>query len=155
MPSPRSTLAGITVHGGCSSVCLRSGHPRCRIPVLQPLAPAVPTERGWLRPERALVYNSPHLLLHDAASTRPGRTIAAAELAGFEKTARRLLAITAPYPWATPEPLEWISPEQLAFTTSNDQQLAALCSLDDALIQAETLALEEEQGASFLVFSRC
>jgi len=155
MPSPRSSLAGVTVDGGTTTICLRSGHPRCRIPILQPLAPAIPTERGWLRPERALVYNSPHLLLHDAACTRAGQTLAAAELAGFEKTARRLLAITAPYPWATPEPLEWITPEQLAFTTSHDAQLAELCALDDALVQAETLTLEDTGDHSWLLFARC
>jgi hypothetical protein len=113
------------------------------------------TERGWLRPERSLVYNASALLLHDAACSRRGRTISAAELAGFEKTARRLLAITNPYCWARPDPLEWLSPEVLAFTTADDHQLHALCQFDGALVQAETLELHHTAGESWLLFSRC
>ncbi len=143
---------------GRSGVCLLNSHPRCRIPRLLSGLPAVPTAKGWLRPERALVYDNPLLLLHHAAATHPGAVITEAQLAGFSKTAQRLLALLQPHGWATLQPLEFPQPEQFVFslgTSQRDAILYDLITLRGQLQQVESLSLHTLTSASYLVFSRC
>lgn len=131
-------------------------HPWCRIPPLTPGQPWIPSEKGLLRPERALAYNRPELLLHGPASTRPGHNFSAAELAGYSKTCLRLLAIADVLPWATIAPLEWNAPEELLFTCENDPLLADLASLWNLTQQAESFELLTLNAThTALVFRRC
>lgn len=131
-------------------------HPWCRIPPLLPGQPWIPSEKGLLRPERALAYNRPELLLHGPASTRPDHTFSAPELAGFSKTSLRLLAILDVLAWASAFPLEWPSPEELLFTSQNDALLADLASLWNLTQQAESIELLTLNGThTALVFRRC
>lgn len=131
-------------------------HPWARIPPLEPGLPWIPSHKGLLRPERALAYNRPELLLHGPASTRPDHSFSAAELAGFSKTANRLLTILASFPWATAQPLEWNTPEELLFTCQDDALLADLTGLWELTEQAEALDLLTLSGThTALVFRRC
>lgn len=131
-------------------------HPWCRIPRLVPGQPWIPSEKGLLRPERALAYNRPELLLHGPASTRPDHAFTAAELAGFSKTSLRILAIVDVLAWATVFPLEWNSPEELVFTSGNDPLLADLTELWNLTQQAESIELLTLNGIhTALVFQRC
>lgn len=131
-------------------------HPWCRIPPLTPGLPWIPSEKGLLRPERALAYNRPELMLHGPAATRSGHTFSSAELTGYAKTSNRLLDILATFAWANPAPLEWCSPEELLFTSSNDGLLHNLISLWNLTQQAETLELLTLNGThTALVFRRC
>ena len=154
-PFPYCTLTGRFFVGGLSGVTRLNGHPRCRIPALVPNPAAIETENGWLRPERSLVYDNPTLLLHHAASTHPTVILTSAQLAGFSKTATRLLALLRPYPWATIAPLEWPEPELLLFSTPNDALLFDLITLKRQLQQAETLHLHTLDGSLFLAYRRC
>lgn len=131
-------------------------HPWCRIPPLVPGQPWIPSEKGLLRPERALAYNRPELLLHGPASTRPDHAFSAAELAGFSKTSTRLLAIVDVLSWASVFPLEWNSPEELLFTSEDDALLADLARLWNLTQQAESIELLTLNGThTALVFRRC
>jgi hypothetical protein len=151
----RCSLSGVVVDGGRSSIAMRSAHARCRIPIPQWGAAAVPTERGWLRPERSLCYSSDVLLLHDVACSRPGETIPLADLCGYEKTARRLLALAATQRWSQIEPLQWICPETIAFTTGDDIRFYQGITTRGALEQAETLERCAEGADHYLTFQRC
>ena len=155
---PRCTIAGRWFAGTRSGVCRLWGHPRCRIPRLLPGSPAIETAKGWLRPERSLVYDDNRLLLHHAASTHRGSAISAAQLAGFQKTAQRLIAITTPHPWAALLPLEFPQPEEFLFSTgtnSGDALLFDLIQLRGQLQQVESLSLHTIDGSTFLAFLRC
>ena len=153
--APRCSLVGRWFDGGRSGVCLLSGHPRCRIPALVPGAPSIPTEKGWLRPERALAYDNPTLLLHHAAGTHPGARLTNGQLAGFSKTATRLLALLRPYPWANPVPLEWPQPEILHFHSANNALLYDLITLRKQLQQAEVLSLHTLETTTCRTVRRC
>ena len=153
--APRCSLSGVWAAGGRSGVCHSVAHPRCRIPALVPAGPAIPTEKGWLRPERSLVYDDQRLLLHHAASTHPGAVLTLEQLSAFQKTASRVLALLRPYPWALPAPLDWPQPEQLLFSTCNDPLLYDLIQLRNGLQQIESLTLHTIQNRSFLAFDRC
>lgn len=152
---PRCTLTGRHFDRGITGVCLASAHPRCAIPALLPGSPAIHTEKGWLRPERSLVYDQPSLLLHHAAATRPGVFLDAAMLAGFAKTSSRLLALLRSYPWAAITPLEFTAPEELLFSTTNDALLLDLIILRKQLQQIESLSLHTLNASTFLAFRRC
>lgn len=153
--APRCTLTGRVFHGGVTGVTLLNGHPRCRIPALVAGAPSIQTESGWLRPERALAYDNPTLLLHHAASTHQQVILTKAQLAGFTKTANRLIALLRPYPWATPFPLDWPEPELLLFSCCNNPLLFDLITLRRQLQQAESLHLHTLSGSTFLAYRRC
>ena len=129
------------------------GH--CRIPPLTSGAPWINSEKGLLRPERALAYNREQLLLHDAAATRPGHCFSAAELAGYSKSANRILDLTGRFPWVDLKPLEWISPQELLFTTADDRLFYDLVILWDLLEQIETLELHTLKASTYLAFRRC
>lgn len=154
-PAPYCTITGRFFHHGISGVGPLNSHPRCRIPALVPGGPAIQTETGWLKPERALVYDNPTLLLHHAASTHKQVILTKAQLAGFAKTANRLLALLRPYPWAIPSPLEWPEPELLLFSCCNNPLLFDLITLKRQLQQAETLHLHTLSGSTFLAYRRC
>lgn len=130
-------------------------HPRCVIPSLLPHQPWIASDKGALRPERALAYNREDLLLHTAAATRPGHCFSAAELAHFSKTANRILSITARFPWVDLQPLEWISPQELAFSTGQDTLFYDLVSLWGLLEQIESLELHTLEASAYLRFRRC
>lgn len=130
-------------------------HPRCRITPLLGVLPPIDTDKGPLPPERALAYNQGELLLHGPACTRPGHHFSAAELAGYGKTAHRLLALLRKHPWATLAPLEWLSPEEVLFRTNNDRLFFDLVHLRDHLEQVETLTLHTLEPWTFLAFRRC
>jgi hypothetical protein len=130
-------------------------HPRCRITPIAGVLSPVNTDKGPLPPERALAYNQSELLLHGAASTRPGHHFSAAELVGYGKTANRLLALLRKHPWTQLQPLEWLSPEELLFRSSNDALLYDLVHLSNHLEQAETLTLHTLDAWTFLAFRRC
>jgi hypothetical protein len=153
--APYCTITGRVINGGCSGVALLNGHPRCRIPVLTAGAPSIQTESGWLRPERSLVYDNSTLLLHHAAATHPTVILTKAQLAGFSKTATRLIALLRPYPWAIPQPLDWPEPELLLFSTINNPLLFDLILLKRQLQQVEKLQLHTLSGSSFLAYRRC
>lgn len=156
--APYCNSSGRWFDGGRTGVCPLNGHPRCRIPRLLCGLPAVPTVKGWLRPERALVYDHPQLLLHHAAATHPGAVISEAQLAGFCKTAQRLLAILQSHGWATLQPLEFPQPEQIVFSLGSNRRdalLYDLVTLRGQLQQIESLSLHTLTGATYLVFSRC
>jgi hypothetical protein len=155
MRYPRCTLTGRWFNRGQTGVCLASAHPRCRIPALMPNSPSVQTEKGWLRPERSLVYDQSTILLHHAAATRPGVILDAAALAGFSKTSSRLLALMRLYPWAQLSILEFPSPEELLFSTPNNPLLLDLIHLRKQLQQIETLSLHTLNTSTFLAFRRC
>jgi hypothetical protein len=123
--------------------------------VLRPGLPAIASDKGELRPERSLAYNRPELLLHDAAATRPGHHFTAAELTGYSKTSIRLLALTTRFDWVDLQPLEWISPQLLLFTTGSDALFYDLIILWQLLEQAETLDLHTLDASTFLAFRRC
>lgn len=107
-------------------------------------------------PERALAYNHGDLLLHGAAATRPGHHFTAAELAGYSKTTLRLHALLRPHPWANLQPLEWLSPEAIAFHCGDNRLFFDLVMLTDALEQAETLLLDTlDPKHTHLLFRRC
>ena len=131
------------------------GHPCCRIGVLEADAPWIDSDKGLLRPERALAYNREQLLLHGPAATRPGHRFTAAELAGYSKTAARILTITGRFPWAPLEPLEWLTPQELLFTTGEDALLYDLVILWQLLEQIETLELHTLNASTYLAFRRC
>ena len=131
------------------------GHPRGRIGELRPGLPPIFSEKGELRPERALAYNQSALLLHDVAATRIGHHFSAAELAGYGKSASRVIALTARFPWVDLQPLEWLSPEQLLFTTGSDALFYDLVVLWSLLEQAEALTLHTLELSTFLAFRRC
>ena len=152
---PRCTLTGRWFDGGLSGVCPLTAHPRCRIPALVSGGPAVLTEKGWLRPERSLVYDQSALLLHHAASTHPGVVFTASQLAGFTKTATRLLTLMRPYPWAKITPLEFPQPEHLIFTSNNNPLLFDLIQLRRGLQQIESLSLHTLHSSTYLAFRRC
>lgn len=118
-------------------------------------ASAVLTERGWLRPERAICYSNPTLLFHDVFCSRPGDLLSLAELAGYEKTGRRLLAIASSQRWSTIEPLEWLNPETLAFSTGEDIRFHRAINGGGALEQAETLERAAAGADHYLIFQRC
>jgi hypothetical protein len=130
-------------------------HPRCRIPPLVGILQPIPTDKGLMPPERALAYNQGELLLHGPAVTRPGHHFSTAELTGFSKTTTRLLALLRRYPWASLQPLEWLSPEELLFHAGNDALLYDLIQLRGQLEQAETLSLHTLKAWTFLAFRRC
>lgn len=131
-------------------------HPWLRIPQLTPGGDWIASEKGPLRPERALAYNRGELLLHDAAATRPGHCFSIAELAGYGKTAHRLLALLRPFSWADLLPLEWRSPEELLFSVGEDRLFYDLVTLWELLEQAETLKLLTlEASTTALAFRRC
>lgn len=153
--SPCCTLAGRWFDGGATGVCLASGHPRCRIPALTCGAPSIPTDTGWLRPERSIVYDNPLLLFHHAAATHPGVVLSKPVIAGFQKTATRLIALLKPYPWANPTPLDWPEPEHILFSTVNDALLYDLIILRRQLQQAESLHLHTLDRTTYLAFQRC
>jgi hypothetical protein len=152
---PYCTVTGRVFDGGCSGVARLNGHPRCRIPALVAGAPSIQTESGWLRPERSLVYDNPTLLLHHAAATHPTVILTKAQLAGFSKTASRLIALLRSYPWANPQPLDWPDPELILFSTLNNPLLLDLITLKRQLQQAERLQLHTLSGSSFLAYRRC
>lgn len=153
--APYCTLTGRVINNGRSGVAPLNSHPRCRIPALLPGGPAIQTESGWLRPERSLVYDNPLLLLHHAASTHRQSVFSKAQLAGFSKTASRLLALLRPYPWAIPAPLEWPQPEEFLFSTRNDPLLFDLITLRRQLQQVESLQIHTLSGSTYLAFRRC
>lgn len=131
-------------------------HPACRIPALPLQPPMVPTENGELRPERAILYDRPFLVIHHylGAHDSSGRPITRAELAGLAKTAKRLEAlvrrITDPESFT---PLHWPEPEHIIFSTS---ALHADCALlQPRLVQAEELCLSTLSGIEVLEFWRC
>lgn len=130
-------------------------HPRCVIPSLLPHQPWIASDKGALRPERALAYNREDLLLHTAAATRPGHHFSAAELAHFSKTANRILSITGRFPWVDLQPLEWTSPQELLFTTGQDALFYDLVLLWGLLEQIETLNLLTMEASTFMAFRRC
>jgi hypothetical protein len=130
-------------------------HPRCRIPPLRPHSDWIASEKGLLRPERALAYNLDSLLLHGPAATRPGHCFSAAELAGYSKTSKRLLALLRPFPWVDLQPLEWINPEELLFCSGENRLLYDLVQLWELLEQAETLKLHTLNTSTYLAFRRC
>lgn len=130
-------------------------HPRLRIPPLVGIQPPVATDKGLVPPERALAYNQGELLLHGPAATRPGHHFTAAELTGYHKTVIRLLALLRRHPWASLQPLEWLSPEELLFHAGNDTLLYDLIQLHSQLEQAETLTLHTLEAWTYLSFRRC
>lgn len=134
---------------------MASTHPRCLIPPLAPHQPWIKSDKGDLRPERALAYNQDALLLHTAAATRPGHCFSAAELAHFSKTASRIVALTARFPWVDLQPLEWTSPQELLFTTGQDALFYDLVLLWGLLEQIETLNLHTMEASTFMAFRRC
>lgn len=154
MPFPYCTLTGRVFSGGTSGVAMLSPHPRCRIPALVSGAPSISTDRGWLRPERSLVYNEPALLLHHAAATRPGRHLDDAALAAFARTATRLLAIVNRHLWAGVTPLEFTATDQLVFSCCNNALLLDLVLLKRQLSASEQLNLDTLDGSTFLIYSR-
>lgn len=129
-------------------------HPLLVIPPLPLDAPPIHSERGELRPERALVYNDATFLLHHAVGHRPSQLVTDAELAGYGKTAQRLIALLQHFNWAKPHPLHWQSPEVLLFTSCNDGLLHDLAQLKRLLVQAEQLSLHTLEGFSYLRFQR-
>ena len=132
-----------------------SDHPRLKIPPLKPQADWIPSDKGTLRPERALAYNQEALLLHHAAATRPGHHFTAAELAHFAKTSSRILSLINRFNWVAFEPLEWISPQELVFTTSEDRLFFDLVTLWNLLEQIETLNIHTLNTSTYLAFRRC
>lgn len=130
-------------------------HPAATIPALCAGAAEIPTEKGLLRPERALVYNDNRLLLHHAAADYSGSCISIAELAGYTKTAQRALAWINHFPWATITPLAWPRPELLLLTTGDDLLAELLTREQDLLVQAETLERHTLEDHSYLRFQRC
>ena len=131
-------------------------HPACRIPALPLDAPAVLTEDGALRPERAVIYNKPFLLLHHyvGAHDGSGRPIGKAELAGLRKTAHRLdLLLRRAVDSDSFRPLHWDVPEHIIFTTSHPAQDAE--AFRRRLVQAEELLLVTLRGTQVLEFWRC
>lgn len=129
-------------------------HPLLRIPPLPLDAPPLQSERGELRPERALIYDNAMFLLHHAVGHRPTALITEAELAGYAKTAQRLISLLGPYPWARVLPLHWQTPEVLLFTSRNDGLLHDLIQLRKSLVQAERLSLHNLEGFGYLRFQR-
>lgn len=130
-------------------------HPRCRIPAISLGLPPIDSDRGPLPHERALAYNQGELLLHGPAATRPGHCFSAAELAGYGKTASRVIALTTRFSWLELEPLEWLSPELLLFTTGSDSLFYDLVTLWQLLEQAEALTLHTLEASTYLAFRRC
>lgn len=131
-------------------------HPRCRIPPITTAGILVPTERGPLPAERCLTYDRPELLLHTAAATRPRHTFTLAELAGYDKTASRLLAILDAIA-ATPSltPLEWLSPAYLVFSTAANRITYDLISGGRLLQQLERILIApDDHPYSHLIFRR-
>lgn len=117
-------------------------------------APAILTERGALRPERSIVYNKPVLLLWHYTSTRSGiEPISEAELAGLEKTARRIISLLRQVQDSSSfTPIAWPTPELLRFSTSNPD--ADFAAISRRLQQAETLD-RNTLRPSVLEFRRC
>lgn len=115
----------------------------------------IATEKGPLRPERALVYDDNRLLLHHAAADYSGACISTAELAGYAKTAQRVLAWIDHFPWATLTPLAWPQPEVLLLTTGDDALALDVTLAQDLLVQAETLERHTLENHSYLRFQRC
>jgi hypothetical protein len=152
---PYCTLTGRVFQGGLSGVAPLNSHPRCRIPALVAHAPAIQTEAGWLRPERSLVYDQSALLLHHAAATHPAVVLSKAQLAGFTKTATRVLTLLRSHPWAELAPLEWPEPELLLFSSRNNPLLFDLITLKRQLQQVETLQLHTLSGSTYLAYRRC
>lgn len=134
---------------------MRIDHPRSRIPELRPYQDWIASDKGALRPERALAYNQDGLLLHHAAATRPGHHFTAAELAHFAKTSNRILNLTGRFAWVNFQPLEWISPQELAFTTGEDALFYDLVILWNLLEQIETLSIHTLKASTYLAFRRC
>ena len=131
-------------------------HPACRIPELPLGAPAVLTELGAYRPERAVLYGRDFLLLHHylGAQQQSGDPISQAELAGLEKTTRRIdILLRHVQNPASFMPLYWPEPEHLVFTTDNPVLDAQ--KLQRKLIQAEELELAILCGTNCLEFWRC
>jgi len=124
-----------------------------RIPLICGPQSPVPTELGLLPAERALAFNQPALLLHGPAATRPGHVFSAAELAGYGKTASRLLVLLGRFPWAGPPiPLHWESPEALLFRCRHSALVYDLAMLSPkGLPQLETIQIQR----SALRFQRC
>lgn len=131
-------------------------HPACRIPELPSGAPPVPTEAGDQRPERSILYDNPILLLHHylGAHDGSGKPITKAELAGLNKTARRIDVLlrraSAPHSFI---PLLWDEPEHLIFYTSDP--IADARAMQARLIQAEELELRTLAGTTVIEFWRC
>lgn len=115
----------------------------------------IQTEKGLLRPERALVYNDNRLLLHHAAADYNGTCMTNAELAGYAKTAQRVLVWLDHFPWAVLTPLAWPQPEVLLFTTGDDALAFDVTTSQDLLVQAETLKRHTLEDHSYLRFQRC
>jgi len=105
-------------------------------------------------PERALAYNQGELLLHGPAATRPGHHFTATELTAYSKTTTRLLALLRPHPWTVLLPLEWLSPEAIAFCAGNNRLLYDLVLLAGQMEQAEQLQLDTLGVHTFLTFRR-
>ncbi len=133
-------------------------HPCCRIPALALDAPVVLTSAGGLRPERAVLYNRPFLLLHHFAACQSEQSLPLSEatMAGLGKTATRLWALLTRLE-ATEEfiPLYWQEPEGIGFVLRHTPAQAAADRVARHLIQAEAFEARTLLGEQILEYWRC
>lgn len=115
-------------------------------------APAVLTAKGPWRPERAILYNNPFLLLWHFDPVRSGHQLDEAQLAGLKKTAQRLNQLLRPHGTTTFRPIAWPQPEVVLFrhTPGITDLFSALAK---RLIQNESIWLVEPLDA--IEYRRC
>jgi hypothetical protein len=133
-------------------------HPCCRIPPLPLDAPVVLTALGSFRPERAIVYNRPFLLLHHYASGQPKGDFPLSEavMAGLHKTASRLWVLLTKLDAVDCfTPLWWEQPEGIGFHLDGRDPAAAAAKGSSHLQQAERLETRTLAGETVLEFWRC
>jgi len=132
------------------------GHPLVNLlPPLLPQQRWVDLPRGEMPPHRAILNDWPVLLVHHyCQSSRPPRQqLNAAELAGCEKTAKRLRYLLPSRHCPEPRILLWPRPEVVVFTTFSDPVLHS--SLVEMLQQLETLSLRYADAAPYMIYRRC
>jgi hypothetical protein len=123
------------------------------MPPIPPGAPDVPTAKGPLRPERAILYNNPFLLLWHFDPVRSGHDLDEAVLAGLKKTAHRLNQLLRADGAIHLQPMAWPQPEVVLFRHANAGSQRLCKTMAAKLIQNEAIWYVEPLDA--IEYRRC
>jgi hypothetical protein len=95
-------------------------HPLCRIDALAIDPEPIDMEGRWLRPERSITRNSPHVLLHHYIASGHPTPLDKATLAALRKTSDALHRLFSRCLWQLDgfQVLWWPTAEHICFTTT-------------------------------------
>lgn len=126
------------------------------MPPIPANAPAVLTAKGPLRPERAILYDKPFLLLWHFDPVRSGHQLDEAQLAGLRKTAQRLDQLLRPFGSSRLLPIAWPQPEVVLFRLAPSDDTSArdiFTAITRKLVQNESAWFVEPLDA--IEYRRC